>query len=168
MAFGVDTPTIDKVRDILIPPVVNTAPVSIVPVQVIQTPIVPSSPIYFGSTQSVENSTPSTPTMVQLQPMNELIVHNDTRHEYPTGTPPFTVLRTFLKDSSGNFVLDENVKVEYIANGNVIWTGKLNAYHTFGNEKESKTPGDLFMRVLPAGVTSVTVRANGLEQVINL
>lgn len=56
MAFGVDTSVLNKVHDILIPPVVSVAtstqqttnPVFI-PSPVIQTPIVPNQPIQFGS-----------------------------------------------------------------------------------------------------------------------
>lgn len=55
MAFGVDTSTLTKVHDILIPPVaiVGTTTPSIqtpfVPTPVVQTPIVPNQPIQFGS-----------------------------------------------------------------------------------------------------------------------
>lgn len=70
MAFGVDQPTIDNVRNILIPPVVNVAPVQITPVQVIQTPVVQDAPIYFGSTQPVVYTPPkASPPVVQSTPM---------------------------------------------------------------------------------------------------
>lgn len=71
MAFGVDTPTIDKVRSILIPPVqivqvaptqVTVAPIQSVPIQVIQTP-----PIQVTQTEPVMGAVPVENVSVQPQ-----------------------------------------------------------------------------------------------------
>lgn len=76
LAFGVDQPTIDNVRNILIPPVVNVAPTTITPVQVIQTPVVQNAPIYFGST------IPTPPLPVIIKPMPNWTINVKT----PNGT----------------------------------------------------------------------------------
>lgn len=60
LAFGVDQRTIDNVHDILIPPIVNSIPAPIIPVQVIQTPVTQDAPVYFGSV----NPTPAVPAPV--------------------------------------------------------------------------------------------------------
>ena len=54
MAFGVDTPTINKVHDILIP----TATSTVAYVPVVQTPITPNQPVQFGSVSTTTQVIP--------------------------------------------------------------------------------------------------------------
>jgi len=76
IAFGVDTPKVNNVRDILIPPVVTattTTFAQITPIQVIQTPVIENQPIYFGSIQPVNNSPATSSPVVVLPPMTPTI-----------------------------------------------------------------------------------------------
>lgn len=80
-AFGVPQPTIDNIHGILLATQATTTvqvaqaqqPVTVVPV--VQTPIVQNQPVYFGSVapinpQPVDNSTTTTPVVVQSTPMD--------------------------------------------------------------------------------------------------
>lgn len=108
-AFGVDSTTISKVHDILIPPVVSVATTTpqvsqtpFVPIPVVQTPVVQDKPIYFGSTNpSVQSSTtPSqsssattTVTTVPVVQQKPFIVQN-AEMSYSTFSKQY-VLRVF-------------------------------------------------------------------------
>lgn len=73
MAFGVDGGTVNKVHDILIPPMVNIAPIVITPVQVVQTPVQDNAPVYFGSVDP-------TPAAVAPVPIPNWTINVSTPH----------------------------------------------------------------------------------------
>lgn len=91
-AFSVPQPTIDKIHDILIPPIVAQTPIqppqtNYVPV--IQTPIVEKQPVYFGSTPAtVVNPVINTPPPVEVAPVVKL--------------PPMPLFDFFTIEQQGN------------------------------------------------------------------
>lgn len=101
-AFSVPQPTIDKIHDILIPPIAVQPPqTNYVPV--IQTPIVENQPVYFGSTPAtvINTPTPVEPVpVIVLKPM----------------TPNWTIQATFMNGATGieksTFSKSENIRVE--------------------------------------------------------